>query len=250
MIGSTIKAIVTAIFACGVAAAVWAGANLPSGWAESRNSDTVIWQSPPTTGGTRVLIIFGSVEKASGTIDAWFNAQVADLNKEQDTTVSNRLGVKNKQNLTYDVFDLTQDGETYRAFAFAYDTTLGKQMILVMTLGTLDVNDTMLQSAFDEVGSLLRQRVANPGTGKLVATKPDGKFRAASGDRSSAPANSPPVSQPPSQPSSSGGRCREELRTITTMQLQQVCYPSAGGMSNCQLQSVPVQREVYQTQCY
>jgi hypothetical protein len=39
------------------------------------------------------------------------------------------------------------------------------------------------------------------------------------------------------------------MTPITTWTMQQVCYPSAGGMSNCQLQSVPVQQRVLQTVC-
>jgi hypothetical protein len=43
--------------------------------------------------------------------------------------------------------------------------------------------------------------------------------------------------------------CHEEMTNITTWTMQQVCYPSAGGMSNCHLESVPVQQRVLQTVC-
>lgn len=221
-------------------AASWASVEPPNGWTQQRDESTIYWNSPNSGDGKAVLLVIGDVERTNQPMDQWFEGQVADLIK-QGAAISNRNGQSRQEDLTKDVFDIVQEGNKYRAFAFAYDTPLGKQMILVMTLGALDVNDPTLQLAFDTVARLWRQRVANRAGETLVAGRQEGVYR---------PAQTGSPAPTPSPQPSTGGRCREELRTITTMELQRVCYPSAGGMMNCQLQSAPVQREVYQTQCY
>ena len=213
----------------------------PNGWQAKTEGTNLIWSATSPRYNTNILIMFDKADNSRQALQPWFEAQIRDLGNHG--TISERHGISADPGILKDTFLLRQGDDNYRAFVFAYDTARGKQIILVMMEGVVNVNDPVVQSAFDKVAEVWRARAAlntNLQLDETIAVP------------ASRPMNSAAPKQVKTQAKASPakGRCRDEVRTINTMRLQQVCYPSMGGMMNCQLQSVPSQQNVLQTQCY
>ena len=211
----------------------------PKGWTRQVDGVNLVWQGYSPANNTNILIVFDKAAPSAQALKPWFESQITELS--QQGKITNRSGIKSEGTLIKDAFMIKIGADNLRTFAFGYDTKNGKQIILVMMTGEVNVADPVVQSAFDQVASLWRQGAALDGSHRLNATIATPKSKPA-------PVQTAQSKPNPTKPKS--GQCREELRTITTMQLQQVCYAPIGGMSNCQLQSVPVQMQVLQEQCY
>lgn len=217
-----------------------------AGWTSAQDGENEVWRTETRQGAT-ILIQFIPVEAGKQALRPWFDHQVGELATQG--TLLHRAGISAEQDLLKDALLLKSDGQTFRIFAFAWPTARGKQGAVVAMYGSVSVKDPTVQQAFELIASAWRQKAALGRDHVIWALAPEGAMRAPKPRQIQRPTV---TSRPPSvKPAGAGnGRCHDELRTITTMQLQQVCYPSAGGMSNCQLQSVPVQQQVLQTQCH
>ena len=216
----------------------------PPGWETRVDGTNLIWMRTSPAFATNILVVFDVADRSNQALRPWFEAQIRNLG--QQGTISARTGITAEPGLLKDSMRIKTPDTTYRIFAFAYDTAQGKQIVLVMMSGTVRVDDQTVQAAFDQVAAVWRQRSALSANLRLIATQPEPVSRPA---RQLAPSAATAPSAPAASSKPAPRGCRDELRMITTMQLQQVCYAPVGGMSNCQLQSVPVQRQVLQTQC-
>jgi hypothetical protein len=229
----------------------------PVDW-ERRVDGTNLQWGRMSSYGTNIVIAFDVAERSSMPVRQWFEKIVGELT-EQGTVIS-RAGISQEGDLLKDALVMQTSGESHRIFVFGYPTSQGNQPVVVMMMGDVRVGDSIVQQAFDIVAKAWRENSALNSRMQLIATTPEPGSRpvppgtTAATSATKAQADGTRSKNPPSNASTSGpkGRavCRDEMRTITTMQLQQVCYPSVGGMSNCQLQSVPVQQQVLQQQCY
>jgi hypothetical protein len=234
--------------ACGVGLAL-AAAPWPNGWSVKRQDGGILATSPERPAGSGVSMYAHPPQKTPQPVRGWMDTQIAQM-ATGGASVVQRNGITAEGNLHKDVFNiLSANGDKARVFAFAYPTPQGHQLVLVFAPLSMNPNEPRLSAAFDSIATLWRSGAPAQlaGTGDTAAP-PAGS--AANPRASTPPKQAPASSQANSNAGKGGVRCREELRMITTTQLQRVCYPSAGGMSNCTMQSVPVQQQVLQEVCY
>jgi hypothetical protein len=150
------------------------------------------------------------------------------------TTIGTRFGTNVEEGTLYkDGFELREAGNLVAyVFAFAYDTPQGRQFVLILRHKNVDKHDPRVLAAEDTLADAWR------------AKSPLGKAAPAASQTSGNQQPATPASKPQQT-----GNCREEMTNITTWTMQQVCYPSAGGMSNCHMESVAVPQRVLQTVC-
>jgi hypothetical protein len=200
---------------CGVAfvlalsAAVSARVIYPAGWSKQTNQGAYVFQSPPAADGAVVFLIAPGLEKITA------KPMSAWFDEKVRAAIAGQPSA--------------------RIFMFGYQIASGRQLALIISPMTIDKSDPRILTAMDTVADGWK---GNEGLSK-------GTTMATSQQPGPAPA---PAATPPSS-SSSGGNCREEMMPITTWTMQQVCSPSAGGFSNCHLESTPVQQRVLQTVC-
>lgn len=229
-----------AIMMCTAGLAV-ARVNWPAGWSVNMQNDSVVAQSPPVADGTAVFLIASPVERAtSQSFAAWFDMKVRAA-ATNGTTIGLRQGTLVEDGTLYkDGYELRQAGKLFAyAFSFAYDTPQGRQFLLILRPKEVDKNDPRVLTALDTLADAWRAKLP-------LHNIPRGGTQTSGTSQPSRPAT---PSTPPSPAPASGGNCRDEMTNVTTWTMQQVCYPSAGGMSNCHLESVPVQQRVLQTVC-
>ena len=218
----------------------------PAGWEVKPFNGGIIAISPQSPPAAGVHIFSHAAQRSTQPLRPWFDAQIESLGSN-GMKVQRRNGTSMEGSLAKDVFNaVAANGETSRVFAFAYPTPQGHQLMLMFAPLDMSVDEPRIQAGLDTIARVWRSgapaQLAGTGGRTNAAPKVDARPGAAP-----AQAKSSSTAQSANK---GGARCREELRTITTSQLQRVCFPSAGGMSNCTMQAVPVQQQVLQEVCY
>jgi hypothetical protein len=209
----------------------------PVGWSSRTQNGAIVSQSPSAADGTMVVLIAPPAEsKTVQTLASWFEMKVRAA-ATSGTTIGKRFGTNVEEGTLYkDGFELRQSGQVVAyVFAFAYEASNLRQFALILRSKQVDKRDPRVITAEDTVADGWRggTPLGAPGQNS-VAT-------------SNTAARPPTTPSTPAQPPA--GRCHDEMTNVTTWTMQQVCSPSAGGMSNCHLESVPVQQRVMQTVC-
>jgi hypothetical protein len=183
-----------------------------------------------------VLIAPPAERKTVQTLASWFEMKVRAA-ATSGTTIGKRFGTNVEEGTLYkDGFELRQSGQVVAyVFAFAYETSKLRQFALILRSTGVKKGDPRITTAEDTIADGWR--------GGTPLGAPGNNYVATS-DTAPPPRATPSTPAPPS-----AGGCHDEMTNVTTWTMQQVCYPSAGGMSNCHLESVPVQQRVLQTVC-